>query len=240
MLEAGRAANKEEVEEKGWRNTIRMGVSWVAVGQQDNKETDLSGKRASPNKAADSGFSDSGDSEAPPCPGGVRGHQGGNHVSRVYLSGREEDHYQSPSSLPIPTVQATTQTTMDRRRRGGRKLRLNSSSSQQELVINSNHPSKSLWVGSRHSAGDNLNTQLPSTGDGGEEFVSIDGLLREYRKDIDFLPPLRVSMSASISSSSAFAGSSSSASPTTSEFSETLSHSGSHPSPSTEHRVLPR
>ena len=63
MLEAGRAANKEEVEEKGWRNTIRMGVSWVAVGQQDNKETDLSGKRASPNKAADSGFSDSGDSE---------------------------------------------------------------------------------------------------------------------------------------------------------------------------------
>ena len=239
MLEGGRAAN-EEVEEKGWRNTIRMGVSWVAVGQQqDNKETELSGKRASPNKAADSGFSDSGDSEASPCPGGVRGHQGGNHVSRVYLSGREEEHYQSPSSLPIPTVQATTQTTVDRRRRGGRRLRLNSTSSQ-DLVNNSNPPSKSLWVGVRQP-GDNLNTQSPSSGEGGEEFVSIDGLLREYRKDIDFLPPLRVSMSASISSagSSAFAGSSS-ASPTTSEFSETLSHSGSHPSPSPEHRVLPR
>ena len=224
-----------EMEEKGWRNTIRMGVSWVAVGQQDNKEAD--GKRASPNKAADSGFSDSGDSEASPCPGGVRGHQGGNHVSRVYLSGREEEHYQSPSSLPIPTVQATTQTTMDRRRRGGRRLRLNSTSSQD--LTNNNSQSKSLWVGARHS-GDNLNTQLASTtGEAGDEFVSIDGLLREYRKDIDFLPPLRVSMSASISSSSAFAGSSS-ASPTTSEFSETLSHSGSQPSPSTEHRVLPR
>ena len=223
-----------EMEEKGWRNTIRMGVSWVAVGQQDNKEVE--GKRASPNKAADSGFSDSGDSEASPCPGGVRGHQGGNHVSRVYLSGREEEHYQSPSSLPIPTVQATTQTTMDRRRRGGRRLRLNSTSSQD--LTNNNSQSKSLWVGARHS-GDNLNSQLASTGEAGDEFVSIDGLLREYRKDIDFLPPLRVSMSASISSSSAFAGSSS-ASPTTSEFSETLSHSGSQPSPSTEHRVLPR
>ena len=233
MLEAGRTANVE-MEEKGWRNTIRMGVSWVAVGQQDNKEAE--GKRASPNKAADSGFSDSGDSEASPCPGGVRGHQGGNHVSRVYLSGREEEHYQSPSSLPIPTVQATTQTTMDRRRRGGRRLRLNSTSSQD--LTNNNSQSKSLWVGARHS-GDNLNTQLASTGEDGDEFVSIDGLLREYRKDIDFLPPLRVSMSASISSSSAFAGSSS-ASPTTSEFSETLSHSGSQPSPSTEHRVLPR
>ena len=237
---------EEEVEEKGWRNTIRMGVSWVAVGQQqDNKETDLPGKRASPNKAADSGFSDSGDSEASPCPGGVRGPQSGNHVSRVYLSGREEEHYQSPSSLPIPTVQATTQTTIDsRRRRGGRRLRLNSTSSQDLAVTNSsNPPTKSLWVGVRHSPGDNLNTQIP----GEEEFVSIDGLLREYRKDIDFLPPppsLRaVSMSASISSaSSAFAGfTSSSASPsTTSEFSETLSHSGSHPSPSSEHRVLPR
>ena len=158
-------------------------------------------------------------------------------MSRVYLSGREEEHYQSPSSLPIPTVQATTQTTMDRRRRGGRRLRLNSTSSQD--LTNNNSQSKSLWVGARHS-GDNLNTQLASTGEAGDEFVSIDGLLREYRKDIDFLPPLRVSMSASISSSSAFAGSVSSASPTTSEFSETLSHSGSQPSPSSEHRVLPR
>ena len=69
-------------------------------------------------------------------------------MSRVYLSGREEEHYQSPSSLPIPTVQATTQTTVDRRRRGGRRLRLNSTSSQ-DHVTNSNSPSKSLWVGPR-------------------------------------------------------------------------------------------
>ena len=97
-----------------------MGVSWVAVGQQqDNKEADLSGKRASPNKAADSGFSDSGDSEASPCPGGVRGHQGGNHVSRVHLSGREEEHYQSPSSLPITKV--AKQTTSGRKKKGGKR-----------------------------------------------------------------------------------------------------------------------
>ena len=227
---------------------LPMGVTWPVTPPMTTIHVvgGEGGKRASPNKSADSGFSDSGDSEASPCPGGVRGPQGGNHVSRVYLSGREEEHYQSPSSLPIPTVQATTQTTIDsRRRRGGRRLRLNSTSSQDLSVTNSsNSPSKSLWVGVRHSPGDNLNTQLP--GEAGEDgFVSIDGLLREYRKDIDFLPPppLRaVSMSASISSaSSAFAGSSSSASPsTTSEFSETLSHSGSQPSPSSEHRVLPR
>ena len=100
---------------------LPMGVTWPVtppmtsfhiVGEEGRKG-------ASPNKSVDSGFSDSGDSEASPFPGGARGHQGGNHVSRVHLSGREEEHYQSPSSLPI--IKVAKQTSSDRKKKGGKR-----------------------------------------------------------------------------------------------------------------------
>lgn len=97
---------------------LPMGVTWPVTPPMPSihVERGEGRRRASPNKSVDSGFSDSGDSEESPFP--TRGHQGGNHVSRVYLSGKEEEHNLSPSSLPI--IKVANQTTSDRKKRGGK------------------------------------------------------------------------------------------------------------------------
>ena len=82
---------------------LPMGVTWPVTPPMTSIHTGGLGggneqKIATPNKSSDSGFSDS---EAPPCPRGVRGHQG---VSLVCLAGREEEHYQSPSFPPFIKV----------------------------------------------------------------------------------------------------------------------------------------
>ena len=100
---------------------LPMGVTWpvtppmTRIHVQGGEEP----KRASPNKSTDSGFSDSGESEASSSPGDTRGHQGGNHVSRVYLFGKEEKHYQSPSLLPI--IKVANNTIRDDKKKGGKR-----------------------------------------------------------------------------------------------------------------------
>ena len=100
---------------------LPMGVTWPVTPPMTSihVEGGKGRKRASPNKSVDSGFSDSGDSEASSSHGGIRGHQGGNHVSRVYLSGREQEHHQSPSSLPI--IKVANQTGSERMKKGGKR-----------------------------------------------------------------------------------------------------------------------
>lgn len=107
----------------GCRNTIRMGVSWPASpgatlkpSKPDCRRPAQETKRSSPHKSQDSGFSDSGDSEAS-SPGKVRG----SHVTRVYFycggEAGEEDHYQSPSSLPVWGCSSSPATGEGRRKR---------------------------------------------------------------------------------------------------------------------------
>ena len=97
---------------------LPMGVTWPVTPPMTSIHIGGIGggngqKRATPNKSSDSGFSDS---EAPPCPRGVRGHQG---VSLVCLAGREEEHYQSPSFPPF--IKVANQEVGDRKKKGGER-----------------------------------------------------------------------------------------------------------------------
>ena len=137
---------------------LPMGVTWPVTPPMTTVHVigGVGGKRASPNKSADSGFSDSGDSEASPCPGGVRG----NHVSRVYLSGREEEHYQSPSSLP--TIKVSNQLIGNRKKKGGKRR------SGDELS-------------SRRSKGSSV---VPTNTKSCNEEVGLELLLQEYKSGV--------------------------------------------------------
>ena len=216
-------------------NTVRMGVSWIS------SPSNTSGKRASPNKSGDSGFSDSGSSAlSSPC--GVREPR---HISRVYLQGssRQEEHYQSPSSLPVYSTHSSTQTLGEgRRRRPGGHRRL---------------PREGGWEpgaaqGSRRNRG-NLSSDVvygsiyadvdgpKVSGKCDKEIVSLDLLLQEYHSDGapygPTFPALPVSPSTSISRSTTSLALSS---PALSQFSETSSRSGSCLSSSPSTRAQPR
>ena len=188
---------------------LPMGVTWPVTPPMTSIHIGGIGggneqKRATPNKSSDSGFSDS---EAPPCPRGVRGHQG---VSLVCLAGREEEHYQSPSFPPF--IKVANQEVGDRKKK--REERRN----EEELS-------------GRCRGSPDVPTETRTC----NEETGKEVLLQEYSKSTPPHPPTSISRSASISLSSSPGFSNFSETPFQ-NFSETSSRSGGLSSGSTATR----